>query len=334
MNDSGLAQRISLDLIRHRLKIRQLVVFNAVFDECSLRKAAIKLCVTQPSVTRTIRELESLFDCKLFDRYNRGVGPTVFGHALSRQAKLILSGLRHTVDEFNRLRHGEAGHVIVGTLISASAQLLPFTIAALKQHSPSMVVTVSEGTNDLLLPALANGEIDIVLGRIPDETDYFGIDHHVLYHEPLYALVSRRHPLSGAHQRLSLADLLAYQWVIPVSQSPLRRQVQQRFEQAGLSLPERIVESVSIATNLGLLNALDAIGLVPGSVARYYAESGDYCILEGLDLGYFGAVGYSVSRRSLMPAAALFIECLQEQAGKINSSPTGAADTTEESVIT
>lgn len=303
--------RIDLNLIQSRLKIKQLVVFNAVFQERSIMKAAEKLNVTQPAVTRTIRELEVLFDCNLFERNNRGVVPTVFGLSVGRYAQSLTTELRHTMDELNALKSGDEGHVIIGTLISAATQLLPNAIALLKQNHPRIVVTIREGTNDLLLPMLANGEIDIVLGRIPDSTRYFDVSHHTIYTEPLYAVVNKSHPALTSTSSLTLAALMDYHWVLPISESPVRYRVERLFEQAGLPLPEKIVESLSIATNLGLLNTINAIALIPGSVAKYYADSADYRILDDLELGEFGKVGYSLAdARRPNPSTSLFIDCL------------------------
>lgn len=308
-------KRIDLNLVQSRLKIRQLVVFNTVVRERSILKAAEKLNVTQPAVTRTVRELESLFNCHLLERSNRGVTPTVFGEAFGQYAQSVICGLRHAMDKLNALHGADEGHVIVGTLISAAAQLLPRAIAALKQRTPRLVVTVLEGTNDLLLPSLANGEIDIVVGRIPDDASYFDVEYHVLYKESLLAMVSDRHPLATHSGAIDFASLVGYQWILPVSESPVRRRVQALFDRMGTPLPEQTVESLSIATNLGLLDTIEAIVLVPESVGRYYAALGGYHILEGLDLGEFGDVGYTVpTQRQLTPSAALFVDCLKGEA--------------------
>ncbi|MYI88761.1 MAG: LysR family transcriptional regulator [Gammaproteobacteria bacterium] len=80
-------------------------------------KAAEKLNITQPAVTRTIRDLENIFAIELFERNNRGVTPTIFGAALSNRTKQILAELRSAVDEINSIKNAEEGHVIVGTLI-------------------------------------------------------------------------------------------------------------------------------------------------------------------------------------------------------------------------
>ena len=261
-----------------------------------------------------------MFSTSLFNRNNRGVTPTVFGATLGVRAKQILAELRYSVDELNSIKNAEEGHVIVGTLISASAELLPAAVAALKRDHPRVVVTVKEGTNDLLLPALANGEIDIVLGRIPDSLSYFEVDHYPLYSEPFRILVSNSHPLAS-ESIVKFESLHDQQWIVPVSESPVSHRVKSLFEASGLQLPVRIVESLSVGTNLGLLRTLDAIVLLPGSVARYYAAMGDFKVLPVSDLGHFGDVGYSVSTtRKLNPSAERLVAYVREVASKIASN--------------
>lgn len=308
--------RITLNLIQNRLKTRQLMTFNAVLNERSIAKAAERLSLTQPAVTRTIRELEALFACKLFERTNRGVMPTVFGQVLGEYAQASIVGLRHVVERFNALQDCEEGHLLIGTLISASAQLLPHAIAAIKERSPKLAVTVREGGNDLLFPLLISGEIDIVIGRLPEHAVDSGIEHHVLYKEPLVALVSGSHPLARSKDHLSLKKLLDYQWILPVPEVPFRSRVRELFARAALPMPERIVESISIATNLGMLDTMSAIALLPGSIGEYYADLCNYHVLEGIDLGDFGDVGYTVyGQRQLTPSTELFIDCLNEVLG-------------------
>src|SRR5262245_2174334 len=125
--------------LSRRLRISQLIIFDRVFDTGSIMRTANDLSMTQPAVTKVIQELESSFDGALFARSNRGVTPTELGHVLSRRVKSLLGELRYMTDELNEFRHGTAGHVIVGTLVSASAYLLPRSIALLKRHAPKVV---------------------------------------------------------------------------------------------------------------------------------------------------------------------------------------------------
>ena len=115
---------ISENSLIRRLKLNQLMIFERVLETRSVIRAANELNLTQPAVTRVIQELESYFDGPLFSRSNRGVMPTDLGVLLGRRVKSLMAEFRYMTDEVNDFRLGTSGHVIVGTLIAASARLL------------------------------------------------------------------------------------------------------------------------------------------------------------------------------------------------------------------
>lgn len=306
--------RIDVNHLNARLKLRQLVAFHAVYEAGSLVKAANRLNVTQPALTRTIRELEQVFGNPLFVRGNRGLAPTLFGEALAARVASILAEMRYTADELNALSHADAGHVVVGTIVSASAYLLPAAIAAIKATSPAIVVSVREATNDILIPALANGEIDMVIWRIPAEP-LADIRHHVLYHDELAVVVSPGHPLAR-RRSVSLSATIDYPWIVPVAESPVRQVLNQCFHEAKLAPPANIVESLSILTNISLLGRMDAVAMLPRTAAERFAGEGTLTILPIRGLASFGDVGISTwAGRELPPAARRFYQCLLEVMG-------------------
>ncbi len=156
------------DMILNRLKLRPLLIFDRVLRNQSIARAARELNLTQPAVTKAIRELEQQLDTILFDRNNRGVTPTDCGVLLGERVKSVIAELRYLTDELNTFKGGVTGHVVVGTQISASARLLPRAILLLKERAPKILVTVREGPQDYLFPALATGELDVVVGRLPE----------------------------------------------------------------------------------------------------------------------------------------------------------------------
>ena len=301
--------RIDVNHLNARLKLRQLVAFHTIHETGSLVKAAKKLNVTQPALTRTIRELEDVFGHPLFVRGNRGLAPTLFGEALARRVASILAEMRYTADELNALSHADAGHVVVGTIVSASAYLLPAAIAAIKAQSPAIVVTVREATNDILIPALAGGEIDMVVWRIPDEP-IDGIRHQVLYTDDITVVVRPDHPLTR-RRAVRLAHTVEYPWIVPVGESPVRHIVNACFHAEKLDSPGDIVESLSILTNIGLLGRIDAVTMLPRTAAERFEHEGTVKILPIKGLAPFGDVGISTWKdRELPPAARRFLQCL------------------------
>ncbi|MBM7062512.1 LysR family transcriptional regulator [Pseudomonas sp. UL073] len=305
--------------VARKLKFYQLVVFDQVLQSGSLLRAAQALGLTQPAVTKIIHELESYFDAPLLIRGNRGVSATPLGNVLARRSKSLLAELRSLTDEVNAFQEGTSGHVLVGTLISASSSLLPRALQMLKQRAPKVLVSLRVGQMDQLFPALAVGEVDLVVGRVPDDWRWHHessqLEAEVLYGEELSIVAGAHHPLIG-QTPVSLADLLDYPWVLPTRDSLLRRTVDRLFDEAGLAVPSNVVESLSILTNISLMQDQQTVAVMPLEAARQFTGAG---LLGTLDLGshlQFGDIGYfRAGTRELGPAARLFRECL-EQAGR------------------
>lgn len=310
--------------LSRNLKLSQLLVFDRVIETGSILHAANDMALTQPAVTKIIQELEACVDGALFARSNRGVVPTELGQVLSRRVKSLLAEFRHMTDELDRFRFGTAGRVVVGTMIAASAHLLPATIARLKARAPGVIVTVREGPTAQLFPALATGELDIVVGRLP-EVDHpvaaaFPLTHQPLFEDLLDVVVGSDNDVAGTVVT-SLRELESHPWILPTQDSPLRHAVERMFRDAGMALPADLVESMSMLTNLGLLMTTRRIAVMPRVAARQFVEAGLLKTLAIPDIGVFGIVGYSVRlNKDLTPACEAFIECLREASDRGEAS--------------
>ncbi|PXX50120.1 MULTISPECIES: LysR substrate-binding domain-containing protein [Aquitalea] len=304
------------DMVLNRLKLRPLLVFDRVLRCQSIARAARELNLTQPAVTKAIRELELQLDTVLFQRSNRGVSPTEYGVLLGERVKSVIAELRYLTDELNTFKGGISGHVVVGTQISASASLLPRAILMLKERTPRLLVTVREGPQDYLFPALATGELDLVVGRLPDGDDVYTrklpLRHQPLYRNSLCIVAGSRHPLLAA-TNLKLDALQHWPWIVPPPDSPARRVAEQFFADAGLPMPDNLLESLSLLTNVNLLVESDCLGLMPLLAAHRFASAGLLAILPLGEVGPLTAVGYSVRNdKALTPAARHLIDCLKQ----------------------
>jgi DNA-binding transcriptional LysR family regulator len=301
--------------LSRNLKLSQLLIFDRVLETGSILRAANDLGLTQPAVTKVIQELESSLEGALFARSNRGVVPTDLGRVVGRRIKSLLAEFRHMTDELDQFRFGTAGHVMVGTLISASAHLLPAAITRLKARVPDVLITVREGPTAQLFPMLATGELDIVVGRLPEAElpiyDAFALTHHALFDDSLSVVVGSRHVETFGPIK-SLADLASAAWILPTMDSPLRLAVERMFRHAGLTVPKDLIESLSVLTNLGLLIDAPRVALMPRVAATQFVRAGLLQIIDVPETGSFGSVGYSVrSNKALSPASELFVECLR-----------------------
>lgn len=307
-------QHINDGLLAGRLKMKQLRLLVAVADEGSIQRAARRLNITQPAATKSIRELEQDLGVPLFERNTRGARPTVYGATMIAHARLILAELRHAGEELSALSDGSSGHVAIGAALATTPALLPRSLAVVKQHRPGLSITVIEATNEKLVPALRAGELDLVVGRLPDEAEAAGLEREVLFNEPVRVVARAGHPLARK-RRLSLRHLAGQQWVLPLPNTSLRRQIDAAFLAARLPLPTNAVESVSIMTNLALLATTDMIAVIPHQVAVAYADGRALTPLPitlDWDLGPVGLLSRAEWR--LPPAAEVLADAVRRVA--------------------
>jgi DNA-binding transcriptional LysR family regulator len=295
-----------------RLKFKHLTLLITVGEQCNIFKAAQLLNMAQPAATKTIRDLENALDLPLFDRSSRGVTPTPYGEVIIRHAKLILAQVKHAAEELASIRDGLSGHVTIGTLLAASPALLPHSLAKLKRERPNITVSVIEGTNAQLLPGVLTGDIDMVVGRLPEVQDEEAVRSEILYREPVAIVARTGHPLAKK-KKLTLADLVEAQWILPSPGTTLRREIDSAFHRAGLPVPRSVIESVSILTNRALLVDTDMIAAMPYQVIRAYEEMGLLCQLPIRLQTDAGPVGVTLrAGAQLTPAASYLLEVLRE----------------------
>lgn len=301
--------------LARRLKLQQLAIFEKVVETGSILAAARELHMTQPAVSKSVHELEGHFGQALFTRGKRGVKLTDFGVLLQRHASALLAELRFLADDVNAWSNGVSGQVVVGTLISASARLLPRAVTRLHETAPNVVVKVRVGSNDALFPELARGGVDIVVGLLPSphtSAASAALAHVPLYDETLCAVVARHHPLASK-AAIHITDLQDMDWIVSTPESAAWQSAQSFFEVVGLKTPKRLVESVSILTNLGLLLESSMVALMPHAVAEQFVRSGLLTILPLGVTSSFGKVGYTLcTDRAPTAATQRLLQALEE----------------------
>ncbi|MEM7302648.1 MAG: LysR substrate-binding domain-containing protein [Pseudomonadota bacterium] len=316
MNDQNRHIKI-VERVSTRLKLKQLRLLVAIANHSSILHAADEICISQPAATKLLKDLETDFDVRLFDRTNRGVVPTEYGEALVRHGKLILAQLSHAAQELDDLNEGLGGRVLVGTLLTASAQLLPDVIRTLREQRPNVSVIVRDGTNDFLMPLLYSGELDMVVGRLAEYRYREELTQEILYHEEVVIVCAQSHPLARA-KAMILEDLADCNWILPPTQTTLRRQIEKEFFDRGLASPLNPVECVSFLTNRSLLLNTNMIGIFPRHVVQREIANGELAVIDcALNIAK-SPVGVSYRKESaLSPAALAFLNEMRTIAKKI-----------------
>ncbi|WP_281967862.1 LysR family transcriptional regulator [Roseovarius nanhaiticus] len=303
----------------NRLRLRQLRLLIAVDRHRSILHAARELNLSQPAATKMIKDLEADFDVLLFERTNRGVNPTAAGAALIRGGQLIFRQISTTAQELEDIAGGNAGRIVVGTLLAASARLLPEAIARVMDERPGLIIKVVEGTNEVLMPRLRAGELDLVVGRLPMLRHRSDLSQMRLMQGRIALACRRGHPLLEKDE-LEFDDLRGLGWILPPSDTTLRRQIDQFFLDQGQYAPPRVVESVSFVTNRALLAGSDMICAMPAELIE--GDPGGALAALPLPLPFGdGPVGASFrAGTSLPPAAAALLDALRAAAQPINAS--------------
>jgi LysR family pca operon transcriptional activator len=253
-------------MIENRIKFRHLLCFLEVARLKSVVKAAANLSVTQPAVSRTLRELEETLGVPLFDRSHRNLALTHFGEVFQRYAGASVTALRQGVDSITQAR-AKGGYTIrVGALPTVASGLLPAALLALKKSGLESTVRVVSGRNTELLAQLRVGDLDLLIGRLPAPEQMTGLSFEPLYSDQAAFLVRPGHPLL-ADQPLDLVRVAAYTLLMPAEESNIRPFIDRMLITHGISaFPDRI-ETVSVAFGRSYTLRSDAVWIISHGVA-------------------------------------------------------------------
>lgn len=303
--------------LKNRLRMRHLQLLFVLSEEGSLRKAAEVMALTQPAVTKALHELESLVGESLFTRTPHGLLPNPLGEAAIRYAQLVFADLGSLHEEMIGLKSGNLGKIRIGAMGSLTGDLLPRTIAQLKQSHPKLNITVMIDTSDVLMMALSQGQLDMSVARIPQGWPLDGLEFEPFGEEVIQIVARTEHPQMH-NQDATLATLAEYPWVVQSQPTPLREIYNQIFREAQVAAPLSLVETASTMLTVSLLQQTDMITLMPLSLVNYYRSLGILARLPvplSVRLMPFGLI--SRKSRTLSPALQVVSAALRGQAQQL-----------------
>ncbi|MBM7367207.1 LysR substrate-binding domain-containing protein [Gordonia hydrophobica] len=253
-------------LLDGRLKIRHLVLIDALSRQGSVIGAAAELHVTQPVATRSLRDIENVLGVELYTRGPRGIVPTIFGEAFTEHARAVLAQLNQAGRHVVELTNADRGTVVVGTHLAGSNVLLPQAIARIKSDHPLLTVIVREGAPSTLLTELEAGRVDMIVGRLTAPSTP-AITRIPLYEESVEVFAGAGHPLATT-PHLELADVGDHQWILPGVETSLRGELEKIFTRCGIPLPAQRVEATSYLTVRELLRETQMLAVLPSLIGR------------------------------------------------------------------
>ncbi|WP_108659843.1 pca operon transcription factor PcaQ [Acuticoccus kandeliae] len=298
-----------------RIRLRHLEVLVEVARHRSVSRAAEALNLSQPAVTRTMRELEAICGTSLVERDGRGIRLTASGEIFLRHGGASLAALRGGLSALADIGTGDGPPVRIGALPTVATTLVPDAVALFLRLGPANRLRIASGDQDLLLDRLRRGGLDLVVGRLPAPEDMDGLAFEPLTRDRVEFVVHHAHPLAaqGASLSQGLAD---YVVLIPPKNSIIRPMVDRLFVEHGLSEPPRRVETVSDSFGRAFVRRYMAIWIISRGVVLPEIESGEFRTLAIDTRNTSGAVGLTTRAGvERTPAAELFIESLRKVVG-------------------
>ena len=242
---------ISMEWMRN-LRIRQLRMLLRLCELGSISQVAEEFSVTQPAVSKWLKEFEQTVGVELFVRHARGLQALPIALEIARQAKDILSRLDRVQNSINQIKHVAHRQIAVGISPIMAYTLLPQAITAFHKQFPKTFIQLHENTLDRLLSQLYEGEIDVIICRAEKNATFNNLCSYPLRDISLALAVDAAHPL--AHQEVvSWEQVLNYPWITPPAESPIRQQMKIVFNQLGIGEPSVLIESSFVALTAKLL---------------------------------------------------------------------------------
>ncbi|GAB2693451.1 LysR family transcriptional regulator [Aliiglaciecola sp. 3_MG-2023] len=262
------------------MDIRQLRRFVAVAEHGSFNKASDILAVSQPSLSRSIQQLEDSLDIKLFERGSKGISLTANGRELLPHAHIIMTERDRALETINSLRGRREEVITIGTEPMFIMHRLPLALSRLAVSAPHLQIKVVENNTHELLEHVREGSIRMAFGARPPSIDLTGLTFEQLSVEGASVLMRTGHPLLKK-AKPKLKDIVNARWIVP-DDAVVTQGWKQMFLDNDLPVPEIGLRTSSLLLMKGCLLNSDLISM---GNHREYAEEINSGQLKEMDFG-------------------------------------------------
>jgi DNA-binding transcriptional LysR family regulator len=255
--------------IGRRIKLRDLHILMSVAETGSMAKAADRLAISQPVISKAIADLEHAVGVSLFDRGRRGVEPTVYGHALLASSRATFDELRQGVQRLQFLSDPTTGELRIGMSDPMTA-LVSAMIDRLSQKFPQMTFHVTQAVHSALHELLRERAIDLMIGGIQSDLPE-DLHSEQLFDVPLVAVAGGRNRWMR-RRKINLSELANERWILWPPESVGGAWVVDAFRANGLELPRATVITLSMHMRNNLLATGRFLTMLPGHMLKFKSK--------------------------------------------------------------
>lgn len=244
------------------LKHNQLRALVAIAEHGSLRAAAKTVHLSQPALSKAIRELEQDLGVPLVARNARGAQLTQFGRAIYARAKLILAEMQHAREDVYRLSGMEGGAVSCAVTPLMSLKYLPRAVHMFRQRMSTTRLSVQEGFLTQSMAGVRDGTLDFAIAIVDDAKISSEFQFRALLEADLIISARKGHPLANAQ---SIFDLAGAEWMLNTTPESIGRVLQDYFVDVGAGAPRVAIECSSFSASFSLSANSDLLSCCPKS---------------------------------------------------------------------
>lgn len=259
-----------------RIKFRHIQCFVEICREKSMKMAAEKLYLTQPAISKTLRELEEILCASLLVRNRSGVSLTREGEVFLHFAEMSLAALQQGLTEVEEVGSQGKTRLSVGVLPSVAARLLPDVAVEFASLSPNTTLRLVDGPVGHLMERLRLGELDLVIGRQGRPEAMQGVTFTQLYEERVEFVVRAGHPLVAAPDLQKIGE---WQVIYPPEGAAIRPIVDHFMIANGIGKLENRLETVSGAFGRNYTRRSDAVWVISAGVVAHEVADGHLVVL-------------------------------------------------------
>lgn len=251
-------------MLDRRIKFRHIQCFVEIARETSFKRAAEKLYLSQPAISKSIKELEAIIGATLMQRSRSGVELTRQGEVFLHFAQMSLASLQQGLAGVEQEGTATKETITIGALPSVAAWLMPAVSNEFAGMAPNAMLRIMDGPHGYLVERLRLGELDLVIGRMGRPESMQGISFSQLFSEEVVVVVRPGHPLVDNPDLTSIIG----DWpvIYPPEGAAIRPLVERLLIANGIgNIPNRI-ETVSGAFGRAHTRHSDAVWFISGGV--------------------------------------------------------------------
>jgi DNA-binding transcriptional LysR family regulator len=302
----GVVMQLS-DRIGRLMKLQDLHVLVTVMQAGSMGKAAQRLNISQPAVSRSIAELEHALGVRLLERHRQGVEATEYGRALLDCGVTVFDDLRQGVKNIEFLADPTSGEVRIGNTLTSSTTFIAAVVDRLSRRHPRIVFHVVPAGPDTLCRELKERSLDLVVAREGGlfKDEQFGFQ--TLYDDSFVILAGAQNPWAR-RRRIALPELVNEPWALPPRDSSVWEAAIEAFRARGLDCPRATLVTSSPELRISLL-ATGRFLTIAASALKFRSPHPELKVLPvELPMARVPLGVVTLKNRRLSPVATLFIQ--------------------------